>query len=239
MRTIANVVIIAFAVVLTGYILARAWVRSHKDGEVVYVTGSAQKNIVSDLVRWRGTFSRKAATPREAYAALKEDAEKVKAYLRTNGLADGTYTMNQIYTSEMYGTNNEGYSNNQIIGYELSQDVEVESTDIDRIANISRQSTELINQGVSFRSSSPQYFYTKLSDLKVVMLSAASADARERAVRIADSAKSDIGALRSARMGALQITAKNSSDFSYGGSLDTESKEKTITAVVYLSFEIK
>jgi len=103
---------------------------------------------------------------------------------------------------------------------------------------VSRASTELINSGIQFTSNAPSYYYTKLADLKIEMLSAATRDAKLRASKIAENAGSEIGRLRSARMGVLQITAKNSADYTWGGALDTTSKEKTITAVVYLDFEV-
>ena len=55
------------------------------------------------------------------------------------------------------------------------------SSEVDQITDVSRQSTELINQGIEFISESPQYLYTKLPELKLEMLSEATQNARKRA----------------------------------------------------------
>ena len=48
---------------------------------------------------------------------------------------------------------------------------------MDKIANISRESTKLINEGIEFDSGSPEYFYTQLDQLKVEMLAKATENA--------------------------------------------------------------
>jgi hypothetical protein len=59
------------------------------------------------------------------------------------------------------------------------------------------------------------------------MIANATKDAKERAEKIAENAGSDLGNLKKATMGVIQITAPNSNeDFSYGGTYNTESKEK-------------
>ena len=50
----------------------------------------------------------------------------------------------------------------EFIGYELTQTVQIESKEVDKIEKVSREITELLNQGVQFYSESPRYYYTKL-----------------------------------------------------------------------------
>ena len=109
---------------------------------------------------------------------------------------------------------------------------------MDNIDKLSRDATELINQGVEINSYPPQFFYTKLGDLKVEMIGLASEDAKLRAEQIAKSTGDDIGEVRSSRTGVIQITSKNSTDVSDYGINDTSSLEKKITAVVSISFSI-
>ena len=112
------------------------------------------------------------------------------------------------------------------------------STDVDKIARIAREATELINQGILLESMAPEYHFTKLGDLKIKMLAAAAKDAQERAKKIAESTGSGIGSVRSARMGVLQITPADSNEVSGEGMNDTSSLEKDITAVVNISFAV-
>ena len=116
--------------------------------------------------------------------------------------------------------------------------LEVRSNDVDKIAKIAREATELINQGILIESQPPEYHYTKLGDLKIKMLAAAAKDAQVRATQIAQSTGSSIGSVRSARMGVLQITPADSSEVSDSGMNDTSSLDKDITAVVNVAFAV-
>jgi len=122
-------------------------------------------------------------------------------------------------------------------GFVLSQTVKIESTEVDKIEEISRSITELTKDGIGFYSYSPQYYYTKLSELKIEMVAAATEDARIRAEQIAQNANAEIGDLRYAKMGIFQIIGQNSNeDLSWGGSFNTTSKMKTATITMKLQF---
>jgi len=116
--------------------------------------------------------------------------------------------------------------------------MEVRSGDVDKIAVIAREATELINQGILIESNAPQYYNTKIGDLKIEMLGEAAKDAKTRAEQIANSTGNSIGAVRSAKMGVLQITPPDSTEVSDSGMYDTSSIEKDMTAVVNISFGV-
>lgn len=84
----------------------------------------------------------------------------------------------------------------------------------------------------------PEYHYTKIADLKIEVQAAAARDAMVRAQKIAEATDRDLGPMRNARMGVLQITPKLSNQISDYGINDLSSIEKEITAVVNASFEI-
>jgi uncharacterized protein len=144
-----------------------------------------------------------------------------------------------IGTSPINEVNFNGQYTNNIIAYRLNQRVEISSGDVDKISQISREATELMNDGVEFQSFPPQYFYTKIADLKVSMLAGATKDAKNRAEQIAQNTGSNIGALKSAKMGVFQITPLYSTEVADYGINDTSSLEKEITAVVTCTFEMK
>ncbi|CCO07966.1 SIMPL domain-containing protein [Desulforamulus hydrothermalis] len=231
--------LLAAALVICSLVLANPLANYAASRSSITVTGSAKKQIVSDLAVWRGSFYQDSATLPEAYKNLKGDLEKVKSYLKSKGIAEDQITVSSITTMPQYIYNANGTSTGQIASYRLLQSVEIKSADVQKIAGIARESTELIEQGVFFESQQPQYFYTKLNDLKVNMLAEATRDAKLRAEKMAASTGSRIGPLRSARMGVFQITPVNSNEISDYGINDTSSIEKEITAVVNVEFSIK
>ena len=127
----------------------------------------------------------------------------------------------------------------KVIGYRLVQGVSVESQDVDKIDLLSREVTELINQGVEINSNPPRYLYTKIGDLKIEMIGLATQDAKNRAEQIAQSTDNKVGEVRSSKTGVMQINAKNESQVSDYGVNDNSSLEKTITSVVNISFSIE
>ncbi|ACV62831.1 protein of unknown function DUF541 [Desulfofarcimen acetoxidans DSM 771] len=233
------VIILAVSLVLCSFIIAGGIKDFSGDKNTVTVTGSAKKLIRSDLVLWRGNFSEQSAQLPEAYSKLKESLNKVVGYLKTNGIEEKDIIISAIQTFPLYQMNPNGMQSNLVEGYRLMQYIEIKSNNVEKITELSRSSTELINQGVHFESQQPQYFYTKLNELKVSMLAEAAKDAKNRAESLADNSGSRIGILRSAKMGVFQITQPNSTDVSDMGINDTSSLEKEITAVVNVEFSIK
>lgn len=233
-------VCIAVATIASSVILSQGFLKILKfKEEVITVTGSAQKAIKSDYVVWQGSFSRRETLLADAYRKLGEDLFKVKAYLVSKGVLDKDIIISQITTETVYKKNEKGNNTNDIEGYLLTQSVEIRSNDADRITVISRESTELINQGVQFESWAPEYFYTQLDALKIEMLAKATENAKERAMNMVKATGNSIGFIRSAKMGVFQITPVNSTTVSDWGENDTSSLDKKVTAVVSASFAIR
>ncbi|MBM7853935.1 hypothetical protein JOC37_000300 [Desulfohalotomaculum tongense] len=230
--------ILSAALVICAFVLAKPLENYAKSKSSITVTGSAKKQIKSDLVVWRGSFYREAEQLDVAYKDLKADLETVKAYLVDKGIPEKDIVVSSINTSPQYIYNKYG-NTGEISGYRLSQEIEVESKDVDKLTAIARESTELIEQGILFESYPPEYFYTKLNDLKIDMLAEATKDAKKRAEKMAESTGSKIGHLRSARMGVFQITPVHSNEVSSLGINDTTSLMKEITAVANVEFSLE
>jgi len=162
----------------------------------------------------------------------------VKAYMVSKGIAENQITVSSISSQTLHGRSSDGVETSEITGYSLRQELSVRSTEVEKIGQIAREATELINQGILLESMAPEYLYTKLGDLKIEMLAEAAKDAKRRAEQIAQSTDSSIGTVRTARMGVLQITAADSTDVSDSGMNDTSSLEKDITAVVNIGFAV-
>ncbi len=230
--------IIAIGFVISAYLLGNSFVKA-RVADNITVTGSAKQQIKSDLATWNGFFSATAPQLTGAYEQLTVAQAKVKAYLIEKGVPENEIVFNAINTSTRNEILPSGQYTNKIESYELSQNVSISSADVDKITEISRQATELINQGVQFQSNPPQYFYTKIADLKIEMIGLATQDAFKRAEQIASNTNGRVGSLRVARMGVFQITPLYSNEISDYGINDTSSLEKEITAVMNCDFEIK
>ena len=231
-------VVVAVALVVSTVVGGWFFVKGKRGDQTITVTGSAKKRITSDLVVWKSAVSYQAPVLSEAYRSLSEAVPKVKAYLVSKGIAENQITVSAISSQTLHSKNSDGTDSSEISGYSLRQELSVRSTEVLKIAQIAREATELINQGILIESMAPEYLYTKLGDLKIEMLAEAAKDAKVRAEQIAQSTGSSIGSVRTARMGVLQITAADSNEVSDYGMNDTTSLEKDITAVVNIGFAV-
>lgn len=236
-----SAIIFSVAIVVAAWFLGSSYVsRANPDG-VISVTGSGSENFTSDLIVWEGVFTRVNPNLEEAYKELNRDKEIVKKYLTEKGISTENFVFNSVQTSEQRENQ---YQNGNYVGsifkaYELQQSVKIESKDVEKVEQVSREITELLNKGVQFNSTPPRYYYTKLADLKIEMISKATEDARLRAEKIADNSGGSLGDLKNASMGVFQITGQNSGeDYSWSGAYNTADKRKTASITMRLEYEI-
>jgi len=228
---------LASGLVLSAILFTRAWMRI-SERESINVTGSARKAVRSDLIVWRGSFTVEAKDLLDAQRRLKADFGKVEAFLRSRGVTNyivGNVAIQELRTSQKQ----EGEAVIKLSGYRLSRPVEIQSSEVDRIAQLDRETFALLEDGVLFTADLPQYIYTKAGEAKVEMLADATKDARSRADQIAVQGARTIKRLQSAKMGVFQITPVHSIQASWDGMNDITSVEKTITAVVTATFSLE
>ncbi|MFN5675012.1 MAG: SIMPL domain-containing protein [Bacteroidota bacterium] len=243
MKHLSPTLLIACAVIGASLILTYG-IRSRNDFQnVVSVTGLGSKNFVSDLIVWKGTFSRKNMDLKDAYAALDRDREIIRNFMNKNGLRPNEIVFSSVQISRDYTETFDAQGNRTssiFNGFNLTQNIEIESKSVNQVETISRIAvSELISNNIEFSSQEPDYFYTKLSDLKLEMIALATNDARLRAQNIVEHSGSKLGKLKSADMGVIQIVGENSTeDYSWGGSFNTKSKRKTASITVSLEFKI-
>jgi hypothetical protein len=238
-----SALIIGLAFIIGLFIVARAYKYRSTANETITVTGSSEKDFVSDLIVWNGSYSRKSMDLKSAYAQLKGDENTIRTYLTGKGIQNNEMVFSSVNINKEfnYKTDENGRSLGQeFSGYNLIQNVRIESPDVEKIEKISREATELIEKGIEFNSSSPLFYYTRLTQIKMDLLAKASADGKARAEIIAKNAGNSLGRLKKATLGVFQITGKNSNeDYSYGGTFNTSNKNKTGTITIRMEFGVE
>jgi uncharacterized protein len=230
--------IISITFLISVIIFVSVWSANQKANQTITVTGSAKKEIVSDLGILRGSVSVQANSAEAAYRELERQKPLLLSYLNSKGFPREKVEFFTVNSYPLYEMSAQGYQTSTIRGYIYNQRMEIVSEDVNRIKEISLDIPSLIQQGVSFNVEMPEYHYTKIAELKVEVQAAAANDAMTRAQKIAEATGREIGTMRTARMGVLQITPRLSNQISDYGINDLSSIEKEITAVVNASFEI-
>ncbi len=242
MKNNISAILFAMAIIVAAFILGNAVINRNRAQGTIHVTGLGETNFTSDLIVWEGNFSRESRDIKSAYSDLEKDRKAVTDYLQSKGIPSDQLVFNAVITNPMYQQNytNDGrYMGQTFTGYQLNQSIKIESKEVKKVEKISREITELLNQGIAFYSQPPRYYYTDLESLKLEMVAKATEDARVRAERIAKNSQAKLGDLINANMGIFQITGKNSGeDYSWGGTFNTSSKNKTASITMKLTFEV-
>jgi hypothetical protein len=236
-----GMVMIAISLIVLGLLASGAVRAAKRASDTITVTGSARKSVRSDYVTWSGSYAANDMSMSHGYETITRQQQRVRDYLHSRHLPDSLISFSGVDTRDMTKQKRGpgGISEEEFIGYHLTQSFSVHSTQVDSIQAIARDITQLTAENLPVSSEAPQFYYTKLAPLRMDMLSEATKDAKERADRIAQSAGCRVRSLRSARQGVFQITAPNSRDVRDYGIYDTSTIDKDITAVVSVTFSVE
>jgi len=251
MKQLINTIIISVGIIIAAAILGNSWKRTHIGNGTISVNGIAKLDIVSDLIMWQGYLSEEAKDTKTAYAQLKKDTGVFKKYLVSKGIKEKEIIFSSVEVHSDYeddfSNGKQGFRTKKLKGYVLTQDVKIESKDVDKVEDASREVSELIDLGVNFVEETTEYYYTKLDELKIKLISSATEEAHKRALAITTNSDSKLGNLERSDMSTFDVTAKNSvQEFSEAGHDDyynnetynTSSKDKTAKVTVKLEFGI-
>ncbi|HKB85272.1 MAG TPA: SIMPL domain-containing protein [Ignavibacteriaceae bacterium] len=227
------------AIIICAIIIAVTWKSNYASNQTINVTGSAKKDITSDLGVLRGTINAQAPTAEAAYKELLRMKPLLISYLSAKGFPENKIEFYTINSFPVYEIGANGYQTGVIRAYNYTQRIEIQSADVNKIKEISLDIPSVVEKGVDFNVEQPEYHYTKLAELKIDIQADAAKDAMVRAEKIAKATNRSLGPMRDARMGVIQITPKLSNQVSDYGINDLSSIDKEITAVVNASFEIE
>ncbi len=238
-------VALSVALILCALIIRSTIIKVKGFGQTLSVTGAAFKPITSDFAIWEVGFSASAPSVEAAFAKMKRDLELVKAFFKENGFGETAYRIGSVQVNRNFD------QQGQPTGFTLVQSVTIELADVEKISRLAKQSSALVEKGVELNSQSmvggwersggpnPRYIFTKLEDLKVELIKAATENARLRAEQLAQTTGKKVGAPVSARIGVFQIRPLHSQEVSDYGVNDMSSIEKEIVSTVNISFLIE
>jgi hypothetical protein len=237
-----SALIFAIAIVLASIALSYAYMERNKGGNIS-VTGLGEADFTSDLIVWDGNFTKENTDLKVGSTDLEADRKIIEKYLLDKGIkkADMVFSAVSIRekTNEKY-TAEGRFIGSDFEGFILTQSVQISSQEVEKVELLSRSISELLSQGIRFYSIDPRYYYTKLADLKIKLISEATEDARLRAEKISEKSGGDLGKLISAQMGIFQITGQNSAEeYSWGGTFNTANKEKSANITMKLTYEVE
>jgi uncharacterized protein len=167
------------------------------------------------------------------YAKVKKDLVLLKAFMTENGFDEKAYEIGPVQVNRSY--DREG----KPAQFMLSQPVKLQLADVPRITELGKKASVLIEQGVELGMQNIRYTYSKLEDVKIEMIKAATENAKLRAEQLAGTTGKKVGAPTSARVGVFQIRPVYSQEVSDYGMNDVTSIEKEIVCTVNIGFMVE
>lgn len=209
-----------------------------RSSEGITVTGSARVNATADKAVWSLNAEQIAPTLSESVRKVESATKAVTQYLTDGGVpaVSVEYGAVSSYQQEEFVNGN---STGRILNYRASRTITVRSDDVELIAKLSNGIGSLLQTGVSVTNYGPQFYVSKLSELRPELLKQAMEDAQVRAKAIVEATGGKVGSVMSVRSGPFQVTSPDSVDTSSGGYYDTQTIEKTITSTVTVMFKVK
>ncbi len=240
-KTILTAVGIMASSIFLGLWVHGIYMAKNRSTDAIAVTGSAKRHVTSDLAKWTAGFTKQATlfNLKETLTQSNVNRDKIKQFIIAGGILESAITFLPIQTDPIFEQKG-GYGYSQdISGYNIRQEVRVESADLDVIDALAKNASKLIDQGIVADYQRTEYFYTKLADLRPELFADATKDAQQRAEAIARGTGVKVGAIRSARTGVIQVLSPNSIDIADYGAYDLSTREKDISATVNVSFSLE
>jgi hypothetical protein len=209
-----------------------------RTGEGITVTGSARVDAVADKVVWQLNAEFVSPTQSGAVSRVTSSVESIVKYLVDGGIPNSAIEFGSLsaYGQEEWSN---GSSTGRIASYRASRTVTVRTDDVAKVKELSTNIGSLLEAGVSVSNYGPQYYVSKLNELRPQLLEQAVKDAQVRAEAIVAATGGKVGNIMSVRSGPFQVTSPDSVDTSAGGFYDTSTIDKTITSTVTVVFKVK
>lgn len=232
--------ILSLAVIFAlGGIIATGMIVNSISNNTVSVTGSYSQNVTSDSGLLDLELRSRKANKTLSYEVINKQRPIVINYLKKQGFKEENIEIKPISAYAVYEVSPNGASTNRIEAYDASQKISIKSNDVQKIKKVATEISDLTSEGIDIYVFEPEYFYSKLSDLKVTMLEEATKDAKQRASAMLKPTHNRVGKVKSVKMGVFQVTPVDSTNVSDYGINDTSAIEKKVTSVANVIFGIK
>lgn len=229
-------IILGIALILAVAVGGIFYTTKSPTGNTLTVTGSAKISVDADSVIWRSSIAHSVteANLKTGYAQVAKDLSLVQVFLKEAGIPDTSIIISPVTVMQDWSQNNGAPKM-----FSLRQNIEVNSPDVEKITALSKNIQKIVDQGAFFQTDSVEYYYSKLAEARVNMLTDAIADAQARAAAMAKSTGQSVGVLRSATSGVVQVLSAGAIDNGEYGQYDTSKIKKDITITVRASFNLK
>ncbi|MBK9218416.1 MAG: SIMPL domain-containing protein [Uliginosibacterium sp.] len=208
----------------------------------VTVKGLAEKAVKADYAEWKVQASATAPSFADALAKLRREKAALDQFLEKQGF-DASMRREMGENVEPHFVEKE--VDNRVIrvqeGYTAIHTIVISSKNLGLIEKAYKAALDYKAAGGTIDYDPPQFLVSNLEEVKISLISAATANARTRAKEFIKQSDTELGNMRSASQGAFYIlpVGGESGTDDYGGTYDKTTIDKTARVVVTIEFNLK
>jgi uncharacterized protein len=227
-----------------GYFVGRGATRFRSDARTVTVKGLVEREVKADQAVWTLGLRRASESLQDAHARITADRDAVVAFLRKQGFPEGDIEGQPTRTVDKLARE---YGQPQVADrfrYLVTTSVVVRTANVDLVRTALGATGELLRAGVVLDgerdggAANPRYVVSRFNDLRPELLADATKNARATAQQFAADAGAQVGGIRSANQGSIQIFGLDGGDESAPFS-PTSTPVKRIRVVSTFEFELR
>ncbi|HEY7804469.1 MAG TPA: SIMPL domain-containing protein [Orrella sp.] len=230
------------AILISGGLTVGGWfvgqgLESFRQAErFITIKGLAEQDVKSDFAIWGLSFRRAGEDYQQVRSELTTDREAVVAFLQEQGFTADEIEARPLRITDLMARE---YGQQEVaLRYTGEGSVLVRSSRVDLVAKVSNAIDPLITAGVPLSQEGPgggppRYFLRGFNDVKPELLEQAVNNAREQAEKFAADAGADLGQLRRANQGTIQILDDDGSD-GYSSGLTSGKRVRVVSTFEYL-----
>ena len=195
--------IVAVGIVCLGWFLKAGIDNFANKDRHVTVKGLAEREVPADKVTWSISTKETGNDLPTLYERINVQANKIKAFLKQNGLEESEITVNPPSVSDLEAR--EWGDNQKPFRYIVNTTITVATTKVEEVNKAIFKQAELLKQGVALDSSYPNYEYASFQQMKPEMMSEAIKNAQKTAEQFAEASESKLGKIQTAGQGQFEI----------------------------------
>ncbi len=222
---------------LAGFFIYKGIVTAKMADRYVTAKGLVERLEKSDRGNWQITFKVSGNELPLLYQKLSHDSDLVQAFLKKEGFDEKEISASSPGVVDLHARE---YGSGSLAPerYSIEYSIYVMSPKVDMLATLSGKTADLINQGVTVTRSDVRYYLDRFNELRPFLIAEATKNAQQVATSFAQTTGSQIGGIRKANQGTIQLLSPNASpNDEYDTGLN--SLMKKIRVVSTLEFYLK
>ena len=223
--------IFSLSLVGSGYLLGDGLRRAKMAERSVTVRGVSERDVTADLATWTISFSEEGQELGPVNDRVEQQSAAVRGFFRRAGFKPGELSDSGVSFSRERIHYNDRPPENRVT---VRRSIELRTADVMKARTAHERMAELLRQGVELEGSNLNFSYTKLNELKPVMIAEATKRAREGAEQFAKDSGASVGPIKSASQGYFSVGPRDGTGEEGGdGTSSPFQKVRVVTTVDY------